>query len=113
MVAIDVDRGSFIVHPKAEPRRMPSKGEFRVEHHVEDPVVDGGATLLSAEEAIEAATDERTAFMLYTCAMGSVEQALHMAINFRVEPLEALAKLARETRDQLAVNRYISQGEAP
>lgn len=110
MVAIDIERGSFIVHPKAQPRTTNPTG-LHYEYHVEDPVADGGATLVSVEELVEAASDERTALMLYTAAMMSIEHAHRLALEFNVEALEAMARLARETRDQLAVNGYISRAK--
>lgn len=100
---------SFVVHPKVEIRPART-GMMSVQHLSADPE-EGGGVYLTAEEVVEAAIGcTRTVAMLYRAVLGNVEQMAHLALdNFEVERLQAAAQLAREVRDQMAVNGFIGK----
>lgn len=112
IISIDMPRGCFIVAPKKEPSGKAVTGQARVEIHSGDPIEDEGATPLTAEEVVEAAADARTAQMLWVAVVIATQTVLPLLPHYEVEPLEGMARLAREIRDQLAVNGYIKREES-
>lgn len=101
----------FIVHPKVEPRVTGLPG-LNVERISGDPA-EGGGVPVTAEEVVEAALGcDRTIAMLYRSVLGNVEQMARDALGtFVVEDVIAAAQLAKEVRDQMAVNGLISKRE--
>jgi hypothetical protein len=106
----DADECRFVVHPKVEVKAAPS-GMMSVQRLTQDPV-EGGGVYLTAEEVVEASVHcTRTVAMLYRAVLGNCEAMVRDALgSFDIERVQSAAQLAREVRDQMAVNGFIGKG---
>jgi hypothetical protein len=108
IVAVSFFNGAhFIVHPKAKPVESSSMLTVKVLKG-SDPEEDG-ATSLTVEEVVEAALGcDRTIYVLWEAVNVALQNEVgNLGASFDVESVAAAVELAKDFRDQLAVNGWL------
>jgi hypothetical protein len=114
VLGIDFNNGEarFIVHPKMQPASCGGRPGVTYQEIEADPVEEG-AVVVSAEEVVEASLHcDRTIAMVWQSCVAAVQQfsGERLLLRFDVERIQSTVELAKEVRDQLAVNGFIAKG---